>query len=188
MVKCEICGKEFETIGRLSSHIGRVHKNEITREEYYLKYIGEKGKCKECGKDTTFKSLNHGINKHDIAHIYCSEECKHSCILYHKTASALHNLINEDKNINYTPEEYSTWHEEVLYRQRVENNTDMNFCEYCHVTENLHVHHEVPQKIVPGYSLDPINGIILCEKCHYEIGHKSGTECSTGNLANKICK
>ncbi len=61
-------------------------------------------------------------------------------------------------------------------------------CEICGTTENLHVHHEVPQKIVPGYSLDPENGIILCEKCHYEIGHKKGTECSTGNLANKICK
>ncbi len=64
----------------------------------------------------------------------------------------------------------------------------MNFCEYCHATENLHVHHEVPQKIVPGYSLDPDNGIIACEDCHYKYGHKTGTECSTGNLANKICK
>jgi hypothetical protein len=26
-----------------------------------------------------------------------------------------------------------------------------------------------------------------CEECHYKYGHKSGTECSTGNLANKIC-
>ncbi len=25
----------------------------------------------------------------------------------------------------------------------------------------------------------------ICKECHYEIGHKTGTECSTGNLANK---
>ncbi len=73
-MKCEICGKEFETIGRLSSHIGRVHKNEITREEYYLKYIGEKGKCPECGKDATFKSLKHGYNK------YCYAVCSNNSI------------------------------------------------------------------------------------------------------------
>ncbi len=131
---------------------------------------------------------NKGINGHDTDNFYCCEECKHSCPLYGKSASALHNLINENPEIPYTESEYSTWKEEVYHRQRIENNTDINFCEYCGVTENLHVHHEVPQKIVPGYSLDPDNGIIACEKCHYEKGHAAGTVCSTGNLANKICK
>jgi hypothetical protein len=131
---------------------------------------------------------NDGINGNDTGHFYCSEECKHSCPLFGRSAAVLHNLLNENKNIPYTQEEYNTWHEEVLYRQRIENNTDINFCEKCHATENLHVHHEVPQKIVPGYSLDPDNGIIFCKDCHYEIGHEKGTECSTGNLANKICK
>jgi hypothetical protein len=416
MFKCEICGKEFETILGFATHIGKIHKNEMTREEYYLKFIGEKGKCVNCGKDTTFTGLrdgyhkfcsykcsansievknkkketymkktgyshqsqnpevrertketymkktgyNHplqnpevknkknetymkktgyvnpsqnpevrerskqtyfektgyvnpsqnpetkekskqtnfektgydypmqnpetrekskqtrlektgyenpmqdpkikesmirnnggshpnkltykkckkrypdlvkieglkegpngeilahckntncknseknggyfevevnqiyerqrGINSSDTAHFYCCEECKHTCPLYGKSAAVLHNRMNENKEILYTQEEYNTWHEEVLYRQRIENNTETNFCEYCHATENLHVHHEVPQKIVPGYALDPDNGIIFCEKCHYEKGHATGTECSTGNLANKICK
>jgi endogenous inhibitor of DNA gyrase (YacG/DUF329 family) len=326
-MECKICGKKFETLKGLTSHIGQIHKNEITIKEYYLKFIGEKGKCKECGKDTRFNNLkngyskfcsskcssnsievnnkkketcfknsgykcpmqdpeirkkhkqscfensgyeypsqdpknkekkketilknyngihpskltfqqvqerypdlvkiegliegpngeiwghcknsscknseenggyfdvskkvgdrNDGINKHDTGHFYCSEECKHTCILFNRSAVALDNLLNENKVIPYTPDEYNTWKEEVYYRQRIENNTDTNFCEYCHATENLQVHHEVPQKIVPGYALDPINGIIACKDCHYEKGHKKGTECSTGNLASKICK
>jgi hypothetical protein len=349
-VECKICGKKFETLKGLLSHIGQIHNNEITIEEYYLKFIGEKGKCKECGKDTRFNNLkkgyskfcslkcsnnsievqnkrketcfensgyeyssqdpkikekkkqtclensgyenpsqdpkikekrkktclektgyeypmqdpyikkrskesilrnnggihpkkltyqqclekypdvvkiegliegpngeimghcknsscknskenggyfdvskkvgdrNIGINKHDIGHFYCSEECKKACPLYGRSASRLHSLLNENKEILYTQEEYSTWKEEVYYRQRIENNTDTNFCEYCHATENLQVHHEVPQKIVPGYALDPINGIIACKDCHYKYGHEKGTECSTGNLASKICK
>jgi hypothetical protein len=134
------------------------------------------------------RDRNLGINSHDTNHFYCCEECKHSCPLYGRSAPRLHNLLNENKEILYTQEEYNTWKEEVYYRQKVENNTEINFCEYCHATENLHVHHEVPQKIVPGYALDPDNGIIACEKCHYEKGHATGTECSTGNLANKICK
>jgi len=326
-VECKICGKKFETLKGLTSHI-KIHKNEITLEEYYLKFIGEKGKCPECGKDTNFMSLivgyhkfcspkcstssieiqnkmketyfektgyecsmqdpkskekhkqtclensgykypaqnpktmkkvqesilrnnngihpkkltykqvhekypdvvkieelkegpngeimghcknsscknskenggyfeltpgqinsrNRGINKHDTDYFYCCEECKNECPLYHRSASALHNIINENKDIPYTPTEYSIWKEEVYYRQRVENNTDTNFCEYCHATENLQVHHEIPQKIEPGYALDPINGIIACKDCHYKKGHEKGTECSTGNLANKICK
>jgi len=131
---------------------------------------------------------NDGINANDTGHFYCSENCKHTCILYGRSAIQLHNLINENPEIPYTQEEYSTWKNEVFHRQRIENNADINFCEYCHATEDLHVHHEVPQKIVPGYALDPDNGIIACEKCHYEKGHATGTECSTGNLANKICK
>jgi len=131
---------------------------------------------------------NTGINTHDTGHFYCCEECKQSCPLYGRSATALHNRINENPEIHYTSAEYNTWKEEVYYRQKIENNTETNFCEYCHATENLHVHHEVPQKIVPGYALDPINGIIACEDCHYKYGHEKGTDCSTGNLANKICK
>jgi len=129
-----------------------------------------------------------GIDKNDTYYLYCCEECKKACPLYGKSAAVINNHINENKEILYTQKEYNIWHEEVLYRQRIENNTEINFCEYCHTTEKLHVHHEVPQKLVPGYALDPINGIIFCEDCHYKIGHEKGTECSTGNLANKICK
>ena len=30
-------------------------------------------------------------------------------------------------------------------------------------------------------------GLDSKNKCHIKYGHKKGTECSTGNLANKIC-
>jgi len=141
--------------------------------------------------EPTLHQLNwrkQGIDKNDTAYLYCCEECKKACPLFGRSASALHNLINENPEIPYTQTEYSTWKNEVFHRQKIENDTDINFCEYCHATEDLHVHHEVPQKLVPGYALDPDNGIIACEKCHYEKGHATGTECSTGNLANKICK
>ncbi len=129
-----------------------------------------------------------GIDKNDIYYLYCCEECKNECLLYKRSAASMYNLINENLDISYTQAEYSTWREEVLYRQCIEYNTNINFCEYCHATKNLHVHHEVPQKLEPGYALDPNNGIIVCKKCHAEKCHKKGTECSTGNLANKICK
>ncbi len=129
-----------------------------------------------------------GINRCDTGHFYCSQNCKDSCPLYRKSSAALHNLITENLEKPYTQAEYSTWHEEVLHRQRIENNITYNFCEYCESSENLHVHHEVPVKLEPGYALDPNNGIIVCEKCHYKICHKKGTDCSTGKLANKICK
>jgi endogenous inhibitor of DNA gyrase (YacG/DUF329 family) len=354
MFKCEICGKEskgFRGFRGITAHICQIHKNEITLEEYYLKFIGEKGKCPECGKDTAFRNLsygyskfcshkcsansietqnkmketymkktgygnpsqnpesrekrkqayfektgyeyptqdpkniekkkqtyfektgyeypmqdpknkekrkqtclennngkhyskltfsqvqekypnlveieklkegpngeilahcknsscknseenggyfevtayqinmrNKGINGSDTDYFYCSEECKHSCPLYGRSANQLHNLINENPEIPYTAAEYSTWKEEVYHRQRIENNTDINFCEKCQVTENLQVHHIYPIKLYPEYALDPDNGIVFCEDCHYKYGHEKGTECSTGNLASKICK
>jgi len=326
-IECKICGKKFRNLEGFGHHIGQIHKNEISQEEYYLKFIGEKGKCPECGKDTTFRNLsygyskfcshkcsansievknkrkenyiektgyihplqnpvirqksietyikktgygnpsqnpesikkskestlknnngrhpskltykqvqerypdvveiekliegpngeiwghcknsscknseenggyfdvskkigdrNRGINGNDTDYFYCCEECKQQCPLYGRSASRLHSLLNENPKIPYTAAEYNIWKEEVYYRQRIENDTETNFCEKCHATENLQVHHEIPQKLEPGYSLDPINGIIFCEKCHYELGHATGTECSTGSLANKICK
>lgn len=43
---CKICGKEFLD-SRLGVHITRTHKMSI--ENYYIRYIGEKGKCLTCG-------------------------------------------------------------------------------------------------------------------------------------------
>ncbi len=74
IVKCEICGKEFEKFRGLACHIGWKHKNEITREEYYLKFIGEKGKCVDCEKDTTFIGLIDGYNK------FCSKKCSNNSL------------------------------------------------------------------------------------------------------------
>jgi hypothetical protein len=112
---------------------------------------------------------------------YCCDECKNQCPLFGLNPIHYLNKVNED--ILYTPGEYETFRQEVLRRQKEEYG--YNFCEYCYTEENLHIHHEKPQKINPLMILDPDNGIVLCQDCHYIVGHKG--ECSTRNLANKIC-
>jgi hypothetical protein len=115
-------------------------------------------------------------------YFYCCDECKEECPLYNKRVIQ---LINEDKikagHIKeelYISGEYQTWRNEVLKRANY-------LCEYCeeHATDS---HHSRPQKLEPGFALDPDFGIACCEKCHYKYGHKD--ECSTGNLATIICK
>jgi len=115
------------------------------------------------------------------SYFYCCEECKYECPLYDKKVTQ---LIKEDqikagiiKETYYTTEEYQVFREEVL------NRSD-NKCEYCE-EEATDVHHIRPQKLEPFFSLDPDFGIACCKKCHYEKGHKD--ECSTGQLASKIC-
>jgi len=318
MIKCEICGRYFKSFKSLSAHI-RVHK--ITSEEYYLKYINSKGKCKTCESDTKFISVedgytnyctrkcmandpyvkekrnntyyektgyynpaqnptvriqkentnlkkfgyknpaqnsevakkagynirmnftkllkkhpeliiienlkegpngevlghcknancynssekggsftlttyqiqyrNIGINSTSDGHyFYCCEECKQECVLFNKSAKQLNNIINpQDELSKASQQDLSIWRTEVFSQQLKNNqlNSD-NFCEICHKTENLVGHHELPQKLYPEFALDPDNGIVLCEECHTKYGHIKGTDCSTGNLANKICK
>jgi len=103
---------------------------------------------------------------------YCSKKCKEKCILYRKKSDPF-----KDKEINYTSEEYQTFRNYVLTR-------DNNICQFCG-QQATDVHHERPKKLEPFFSLDPDFAWSCCEKCHYEKGHKD--ECSTGNLANKIC-
>lgn len=120
---------------------------------------------------------------YDGSYLYCCDECKKSCRLYNKRATQ---LIKEDQintgikeELIYTPEEYNIWRKEVLKRAEYK-------CEYCGEPAE-HCHHLRPQKLEPFFSLDPDFGIACCSKCHYEKGHKTGTECSTGQIGNKIC-
>ena len=126
------------------------------------------------------RAINREFDGH---YIYCSEKCKQSCILYGKTSLQ---LIKEDqirvgiiKEEYYTKDEYNIWRQEVLKRAEYK-------CEYCG-QEAEHCHHSKPQKLEPFFSLDPDYGIACCKDCHYKYGHIISTECSTGNLANKIC-
>lgn len=123
-------------------------------------------------------------NGNDCSYLYCSYECKQKCPLYNKRISQ---LIKDDqikaghiKESLYTSEEYNIWREEVLSRANYE-------CEFCG-NKATDAHHSRPQKLEPGFILDPDYGIACCEECHYKYGHETGTECSTGNLANIICK
>ena len=104
--------------------------------------------------------------------LYCSIECRDSCILSYSRE----NSISKNDKL-YTDAEYQTWRQEVFNRNGY-------YCEYCNKI-GTHVHHIKPQKLEPGFSLDPDNGVVCCEKCHYKYGHKD--ECSTGQLANKEC-
>jgi len=115
------------------------------------------------------------------SYLYCSNICKKECVLYDKKIST---LIYEDqinsgqiKEPLYTSEEYKIWRDEVFKRAD-------NKCEYCGIKAS-HAHHSRPQKLEPGFVLDPDFGVACCEKHHYEYGHKD--ECNTGKLANKIC-
>lgn len=117
-------------------------------------------------------------NGNDGTYLYCSNECKNSCMLYGLNPN--YEINKDNVKIPYTPGEYNIWRTEVLRRGN-------NRCQECDSTINLHCHHTEPVKIQPELSLDPSNGIILCKECH-DKRHAAGTEHSNGNLANKICK
>jgi len=119
-------------------------------------------------------ALEH-INGTDGLFLYCSDDCKSKCPVYH-----LHgDPNNRKKNYPYTPSEEKVFRAFVLERENY-------ICEYCGEPAII-VHHIRPQKLEPFFALDPDYAIAVCEKCHYEKGHPKGTECSTGNLANKVC-
>ncbi len=105
---------------------------------------------------------------------YCCNQCKKECPLYKSKNRILTNIIKPNY---YTTEEYNIWRQEVLIRAD-------NKCEYCG-EKATHCHHIKPQKLEPFFSLDPDFGLACCKKCHYEKGHND--ECSTGQLAQKIC-
>ena len=114
-------------------------------------------------------------------YMYCSDKCKQSCDLYGKRVSQF--IKTDQINAGHIKEELYTSEEYQTFRQQVLNREDY-LCEYCEKKAN-HVHHSRPQKLEPGFVLDPDFGVACCEKCHYKYGHKD--ECSTGQLANKIC-
>ena len=106
--------------------------------------------------------------------LYCSKKCKDSCVLYGIRSDPFKN-----NKKSYTSDEYNQFRKFVLER-------DKYICEFCgeHATN---VHHERPQKLEPFFALDPDYAWSCCEKCHYEKGHPTGDQCSTGNLASRVC-
>jgi len=109
------------------------------------------------------------------SYLYCSEKCKKECELYDVRSDPF-----KDNILPYTHEEYQTFRQEVLRR-------DSNKCIYCDKPAT-DVHHTRPVKLEPFFALDPDYTISCCEKCHRKYGHKTGTYCSTGQLANRICE
>jgi hypothetical protein len=109
-------------------------------------------------------------------YLYCCQECKDLCPLYGLQSDPFKTI----KELPYTYEEYQTFRQHVL---TIDNNT----CQFCG-DEATDVHHERPQKLEPFFSLDPDFAWSCCKECHYSKGHKTGTECGIGNLANKVCQ
>ena len=140
--------------------------------------------CKTCKKwfhptpiqmQERIRALTYGS---DGQFLYCSEECKKKCPIYRLNPSQFLSCGTEKP---YTDSEYQIFREEVLRRQREE--FGYNFCELCEREKHLHVHHEKPKKTHPSMTLDPDNGIVLCEDCHLNKIHTE--ECSRAALANK---
>ena len=67
MFNCKICTASYESIRQFSRHIGT---HSMSKQEYYDKYIGTKGKCKNCSKDTKFLGITKGYSP------YCSRSCQ----------------------------------------------------------------------------------------------------------------
>ena len=67
--ECKICGKECNTIRKLSYHIKKEHN--FDTKKYYDKFYKDKkeGFCLECGKKLKFRKLTRGYGK------YCSTRC-----------------------------------------------------------------------------------------------------------------
>ena len=194
--------------GKNNGMFGKISANKLTIEKIQEKYptfakieemIYEPGKEKEkiiqvhcknhncknskeqCGWFTPTKSqLSERIRNIEKesgnggGYLYCLDECKEECPLYNSRGT---DPFKIKKELPYTSEEYNIWRLNVLEREN-------HHCEYCD-KEATHVHHSRPQKLEPGFVLDPDFGIACCQKCHYKYGHKD--ECSTGKLASKEC-
>jgi hypothetical protein len=127
---------------------------------------------------TTSLEVNNRIgaleNRNDGNYFYCSQDCKTNCKAFNVRSDP-----NRDTESIHAPGDYETFRLHVLTR-------DNYICQYCGKPAT-DVHHERPVKLEPFFSLDPCYGWSCCEECHYAKGHKKGTECSTGNLAAKVC-
>jgi len=110
----------------------------------------------------------------DNSYLYCSDNCKNICPLFN-----LHGDPFQTSDKPYTETEYAQFKTHVLTR-------DDYICQYCGKLAK-HVHHERPQKLEPFFALDPDYAWSVCSECHYKKGHKTNTECSTGQLAAKVC-
>jgi hypothetical protein len=111
----------------------------------------------------------------DNSYFYCSDKCKSQCVLY----GLQNDPFGAGVEKSYTSAEYQIFKEHVLER-------DSHICQFCGAPAT-DVHHERPQKLEPFFALDPDYAWSCCEKCHYEKGHTTGSECSTGNLASQVC-
>jgi hypothetical protein len=114
---------------------------------------------------------------------YCSEECKNSCSIYHKSPET---LMKEDAVragrlswLKMDREVQAELRQMVLER-------DNYTCRKCGATDKpLHCHHILPVAVEPLLSADIDNCMTLCIDCHKQAHQKDG--CRTGQLRINIC-
>lgn len=143
-------------------------------------------RCKKCGE--WFKPTSRQLRGRIVAiekqmgiaenNLYCSDKCKNSCSSFRVSSDPFKS--NQTGPSDY---ELKIWRGEVLKQQLKEYGH--NFCEYCGDKDKLHSHHAIPKKIHQIFSLDPDNGIVACERCHYEYAHAG--DCGINKIV-KRCK
>ena len=146
-------------------------------------------KCFKCNKwyVPTIRNVYSRIyilngNSKGEGHLYCSDECKNSCSIYHKSAKT---LMKEDA-IRAGRLSWLELNREIQPELRkLVLERDKNQCVKCGNEENLHCHHIYPVSIEPLLSADIDNCVTLCYNCHKEAHQKDG--CSYGQLKMEIC-
>ena len=109
-------------------------------------------------------------------YLYCSDKCKDNCPLF--------NLKSDpNKEDVFVRNEYNIWKREVFKRQH--DKYGKNFCEYCESQLKLACHHIYPKKLYPLFALDPDNGLICCQACHFNKAHID--ECNTSKIRMRNC-
>ena len=147
-------------------------------------------KCFKC-KEWYIPTLNNvkhkiqylkGAEKYSENNFYCSNECKNSCSIFHKSPET---LMKEDAVragrlpwLELTREVQPELRSMVLER-------DGNKCVKCESTNDLQCHHILPVNIEPLLSADVDNCITLCKECHIEVHKKDG--CGYNQLKVEEC-
>jgi hypothetical protein len=126
------------------------------------------------------KSINSKMNGE--AHLYCSDQCKKTCSIYHKKPSE---LMKEDAiragRLNWLKLDREVQPE--LRKMVLER--DGYQCVKCDSTNKIHCHHIYPVSTNPLESADVDNCMTLCIDCHREAHKKEG--CKLGQLRMEIC-
>ena len=132
---------------------------------------------------------NGATNGGDGYKFYCSNECRKNCFAHGKTGSTLMKDIKAMSMIDWEEEEWvgsdATQAQKDLWRYTCLERDEFS-CQRCGEPVE-HVHHITPRKMVPHWECDPVNGISVCMRCHYDHFHQRGTICALNNLGGMVC-
>ena len=149
-------------------------------------------KCSKCNEwyvptlnntNGRIQYLKENPNASSENRFYCSDQCKNSCSIFHKS---INTIMKEDairagrlKWLELKREVQPELRSMVLER-------DKNMCVKCNDSSNLQCHHILPVNIEPLLSADIDNCITLCKECHKEV-HKEIDGCKYNQLHIKEC-